>query len=220
MIELQNVCKVYRTRQGSRRVLDDINLRVDKGQHLGMFGRNGSGKSTLIRLIGGVERPTLGRIERHMTLSWPLAFTGAFQPMLTGVDNVRFVCRVYDVKAADVLPFIEDFAELGMYMREPLYRYSSGMLARLAFAVSLAIEFECFLIDEITAVGDERFHEKCRIELFDKRKDRAFILVTHDAAIIDNYCNRAGVIVDGTLRCFDNIPDAHVYFHETNLRAA
>ena len=213
MIEVRNVSKIYRTRHGLRRVLDDVNLRIRKGEHVGMFGRNGAGKSTLIRLIGGAERPSNGTIERGMSVSWPIAFAGAFQPMLTGVDNLRFVCRVYGINAADVQPFVEDFAELGTYMREPVYRYSTGMLARLAFAISLSIEFDCFLIDEVTAVGDSRFHEKCRLELFDKRKDRAFLIATHDAAIIDTYCDRAAVLDDGKLRVFDHVPDAHAYFY-------
>ena len=213
MIRVENVTKTYHTRNGPRRVLDGINFQVAKGEHVGIMGSNGSGKSTLIRLIGGAERPTSGRIERTMTVSWPLAFSGAFQPQLSGLDNLQFVCRVYGIKLADALPFVEDFAELGIYMREPVGHYSGGMLARLAFAMSLAADFDCFLIDEIIVVGDSRFHEKCRVELFEKRKDRAFVIVSHDAAVIDNYCQRVSVLLDGKMQSFNTAPEAHYYYH-------
>jgi capsular polysaccharide transport system ATP-binding protein len=215
MIQVDNVTKIYRTRTGPRLVLDGVNLAVHKGEHVGIMGRNGAGKSTLIRLIGGGEKPTQGVVRRRMSVSWPIAFSGAFQPGLTGLDNLRFVCRIYGINAADVLPFIEDFSELGVYMREPISHYSSGMVARLAFAISLAIEFECFLIDEVIAVGDGRFHEKCRIELFEKRKDRAFIIVSHHKDVIREQCHRAAVLEHGKLKPFDNVVDAMSYYDAT-----
>jgi len=144
MIELTNVTKTYPTRQGRRVVLDRIDLQVAKGRKIGILGRNGSGKSTLIRMISGAELPTSGRIRRTISASWPLAFGGAFQPYLTGLDNLRFICRVYGVDFKGVMPFVEDFTELGIYLREPVLHYSSGMRARLAFALSMAIEFDCF----------------------------------------------------------------------------
>lgn len=213
MIRLKNVCKTYPTRKGARRILDCINFEVSKGEHVGIIGRNGSGKSTLIRLIGGAEHPTSGTVIRDMSVSWPLAFTGAFQPVLTGLDNLRFVCRVYGLKWEDALPFVEDFSELGLYLREPVQHYSSGMLARLAFAISLSIDFDCFLIDEVTVVGDSRFHEKCQIELFEKRADCAFIIVSHDAHVIDTHCRRASVLNDGRMYSFNSVPEAHVCYH-------
>ena len=139
MIQLENVTKTYPTRQGPRVVLDNINLQVEKGRRLGILGRNGAGKSTLIRMISGAELPTSGRIQRGISVSWPLAFGGAFQPSLTGLDNLRFVCRIYGVNYADIVPFVEDFTELGLYLREPVMHYSSGMRARLGFALSMAI---------------------------------------------------------------------------------
>ena len=215
MIAIENVSKVYPTRQGPRVILNKINLQIARGQKIGILGRNGAGKSTFIRLIGGVEFPTSGRIRRLMTVSWPLAFGGAFHENLTGFDNLRFICRVYGVDYASVLPFIEDFTELGLYLREPVVHYSSGMRARLAFALSLAIEFDCFLIDEIIVVGDSRFHEKCQVELFEKRKDRAFILVSHDANAIRKHCASAAVIVNGKLQSFGNIDDAYAYYESS-----
>jgi capsular polysaccharide transport system ATP-binding protein len=214
MIELTNVRKTYPTRKGRRVVLDGIDLRVSKGQKIGILGRNGAGKSTLIRMISGAELPTSGRIRRGISVSWPLAFGGAFQQYLTGLDNTRFICRIYGVDFKAVIPFVEDFTELGIYLREPVLHYSSGMRARLAFALSMAIEFDCFLIDEIVAVGDSRFYSKCMYELFEKRKDRALILVSHDAHIIKGHCESAYVLTSGRLTAHDSV-DAAFDFYQT-----
>lgn len=213
MIRLENVTKTYRTRQGPRVVLDKVSLQIEKGQKIGIVGRNGSGKSTLIRLISGADAPTSGRIQRGISVSWPLAFDGAFQGFMTGLDNLRFICRVYDVPYRSIVPFVEDFTELGLYLREPVVHYSSGMRARLSFALSMAVEFDCFLIDEVIAVGDSRFHEKCRIELFEKRKDRALILVSHDPNMIKAHCESASVLHNGHLHPFERIDDAYAFYH-------
>ena len=106
MISIENVCKTYRTRQGPRLILDHVNFQLARGQHVGILGRNGAGKSTLIRLLSGAEKPTAGRIVRGMSVSWPLAFGGAFQPHLTGLDNLRFVCRIYGVDYRDKVDFV------------------------------------------------------------------------------------------------------------------
>jgi capsular polysaccharide transport system ATP-binding protein len=214
MITLDNISKVYDTRQGSRTVLDGLNLRIAKGEKVGILGRNGAGKSTLIRLISGVELPTHGHIHRGISVSWPLAFGGAFQGSLTGLDNVRFICRVYDTPIAPAIKFVEDFSELGTYLQEPVKKYSSGMRARLAFAISMAVEFDCFLIDEIVAVGDSRFHEKSHIELFEKRKDRTMIIVSHNADYIRQHCQHAAVLVAGKLHSFDQVEDALSYYQQ------
>ena len=215
MLSVEHVSKVYSTRQGRRKVLKDVSFRLERGRHLGILGRNGAGKSTLIRLIAGAERPTSGIIRRSMTVSWPLAFGGAFQAHLTGLDNLKFVCRVYGVDYRPLIPFVEEFTELGTYFREPVLHYSHGMLTRLAFALSMAIEFDCFLIDEAMVVGDVRFHERCHIELFHKRKDRSFILVTHDANSIRLYCKDASVLHDGQLRSFPSVDEAYDFYLRT-----
>ncbi len=212
MIRLENVCKDYGTRHGRRRVLHDLNFTLERGRNIGILGRNGAGKSTLIRLLSGAERPTSGRIHRDMSVSWPLAFTGAFQTHLTGLDNLKFVCRVYGVEWKPLLPFIEEFTELGMYLREPVEHYSTGMMMRLAFALSMAIEFDCFLIDEGLAVGDARFGHRCHVELFEKRRDRSFILVSHSPEIVKLYCQDACVLHDGRLYDFDSIDDAYAFY--------
>ncbi|VWM10535.1 ABC transporter ATP-binding protein [Burkholderia lata] len=213
MIELDDVRKYYSTRNGQRLVLDGVNLTINPGERIGILGRNGAGKSTIIRLISGSELPSSGRISRSMSVSWPLAFSGGFQGSLTGLDNLRFVCRVYQASFKDALPFVEEFSELGEYLREPVKKYSSGMRARLAFAISMAVEFDCFLIDEVIAVGDRRFHEKCKYELFEKRKDRAMILVSHDAITVKEYCDRACVLEGGRLHHFDDVDDAYDFYN-------
>lgn len=214
MIEISNVSKCYTTRSGRSNVLRNINLRVERGEKIGILGRNGAGKSTLIRLISGAERPTSGYIKRGMSISWPLAFGGSFQGSLTGLDNIRFVCRIYGTPIEKVIPYVEEFSELGKYLREPVKKYSSGMRARLAFAISMAIEFDCFLIDEIVAVGDSRFREKCHIELFEKRSDRAMILVSHDPGYIRMHCDRASVLSKGELYNFDHVDEAFFFYQE------
>jgi capsular polysaccharide transport system ATP-binding protein len=212
VIRLENVCKDYGTRHGRRRVLHDLNFTLERGRNIGILGRNGAGKSTLIRLLSGAEQPTSGRIHRNMSVSWPLAFTGAFQTHLTGMDNLKFVCRVYGVDWRPLLPFIEEFTELGMYLREPVEHYSTGMTMRLAFALSMAIEFDCFLIDEGLAVGDARFGHRCHVELFEKRRDRSFILVSHSPEIVKLYCQDACVLHDGRLYEFDSVDDAYAFY--------
>ncbi|CAE6744589.1 ABC transporter ATP-binding protein [Paraburkholderia nemoris] len=215
MIDLKEVSKDYLTRQGRRRVLDGINLRVNAGEKIGILGRNGAGKSTMIRMISGAELPTSGKIRRNMSVSWPLAFGGAFQGSLTGMDNLRFICRVYGADAKAAEPFVQEFSELGYYLREPVKSYSAGMRARLAFAISMAVEFDCFLIDEIVAVGDSRFHAKCHHELFERRQDRSLIIVSHDAGYIREHCDRAAVLVQGKLHTFDQVQDAYTFYQES-----
>jgi capsular polysaccharide transport system ATP-binding protein len=195
-------------------VLDGINLTIRPGEKIGILGRNGAGKSTLIRILSGAERPTHGHIRRSMSLSWPLAFGGAFQGSLTGQDNLRFICRVYGVDYREKLDYVQEFAELGEYFREPVKTYSSGMRARLAFAISMAVEFDCFLIDEVITVGDARFHEKCQRELFEKRGDRAFVMVSHEAHNIRERCSTALVLHQGKLHPFTNIEEAYSFYQE------
>lgn len=214
MIVVEDVSKVYRTRQGPRTVLDHVSFRLERGRNVGIIGRNGAGKSTLIRLLSGAERPTRGHIHRGMSVSWPLAFGGTFQGHLTGLDNLKFICRIYGVDWKPLVPFVEQFTELGLYFREPVHHYSHGMLTRLAFALSMAIEFDCFLIDEAMVVGDARFHERCHVELFHKRRDRSFILVSHDPNVIRMYCERACVLVDGHLHEFDTVDEAYAFYNE------
>lgn len=204
-ISLSNIVKEYHTQLGTRRVLDNISFEILKGEKIAVLGRNGAGKSTLVKIIGGVERPTSGRIRRGMTLSWPLAFGGGFETSMSGMDNIRFIARIYDAPLQQTIDFCDDFAELGRLLYLPVKTYSAGMRARLAFALTLAIDFDCMLIDEVISVGDQRFHAKCHDELFVKRKHCAMILVSHDVHIVKEFCNKALILKDGRGRVFDDI---------------
>jgi capsular polysaccharide transport system ATP-binding protein len=159
----------------------------------------------LMRLIGGVEVPTSGRIEREMSLSWPLGLQGGFQGSLTGNDNMRFIARIYNKPFDYIRAYVDDFAELGKYLSEPLKTYSTGMRARFAFALSLAIDFDCYLVDEIIAAGDQRFQRRSHEELFEKRADRSMILASHIGDIVKSYCSRAVVLHRGRGKVFDDL---------------
>src|ERR1700685_4326763 len=162
MIQLDRVFKFYRTGKHVKIVLDHISTVFQSGRSYGLLGVNGAGKSTTLRLIAGTELPNAGRIRRTVRVSWPLGFAGGFHHLMTGRENVKFVARAYGADCRKTLDFVEDFSELGDYLDVPVKTYSSGMMARLAFGVSMAIEFDCYLIDEITAVGDVRFQARCK----------------------------------------------------------
>jgi capsular polysaccharide transport system ATP-binding protein len=204
-IVIDNIVKEYETTIGLRRILDGISFTVQPGEKFAVLGRNGTGKSTLVKIIGGVELPTAGRIHRGMSLSWPLALSGGFEPTMSGFDNIRFIARIYNKPIEDTVAFIDDFAELGRQLYLPVRTYSAGMRARLSFALTLAIDFDCFLIDEVISVGDHRFHSKCHDALFVKRKHCAMILVSHDSNIIKEYCSKALVLKAGRGRVFDDL---------------
>lgn len=208
MIQCINLYKSYKTGHSFRPILSDINVSVEPGAKIGLLGRNGAGKSTLIKLIGGVELPTAGKVVRKMAVSWPLGFGGGFQGSMTGYDNARFISRIYNRDYADLRAFVEEFSELGRQLKMPVRTYSSGMRARLAFALSLAIEFDCYLIDEIILVGDHNFQRKCHYELFEKRSDRAIILASHSMPVVQSYCDRAMIIHEGSGTLYEDLDEA------------
>ena len=216
MIEMQNVYKYYKNGGHTKVVLDHITTTFEKGHSYGILGVNGAGKSTTIRLLSGVEAPNGGRIKRNCKVSWPIGFASAFHPLMTGRNNVTFAARTYGMNVHEVLDFVEDFSELGDYLDAPVRTYSSGMGAKLAFAVSMAIQFDCYLIDELTAVGDARFSKRCH-DAFAARRSRAdVIMVSHSVGTIQEYCDRGAVLVDGRLMMFSDINQAIDMYNRLN----
>jgi capsular polysaccharide transport system ATP-binding protein len=213
MISLEGVSKVYRTRGGRRTVLDNVSVTFESGHNFGVLGVNGAGKSTLIRLIAGSEIPDFGIIRRYARVSFPLGFGGTFHGGLSGRENVAFIARIYGAAIRGMLEYVEDFSELGEYLHMPVNTYSAGMRARLAFATCLALDFDLYLIDEVTEVGDQRFRQKCA-EAFRERLQRSdIILVTHNVHTLRQYCDRGAVLANGTLTLFDDIGTALSRYH-------
>ena len=213
MITLDRVCKAYRTRVGRRTVLDNVTAVFEAGYNFGILGVNGAGKSTLIRLLAGSELPDRGVVRRHGRVSFPLGFGGTFHGALSGRENVAFIARIYGARIRAVINYVEAFAELGEYFDMPVNTYSAGMRARLAFAACLAIDFDVYLIDEVTEIGDQRFRRKCA-EAFRGRMMRSdIILVTHNAHTIRQYCDRGAVLVNGELNVYDDISAALGEYH-------
>lgn len=188
-----------------RRVLDGLTFKIGHGEKIAVLGHNGAGKSTLVRLIAGIEEPTAGKVVRTMSMSWPIALSGGFGGSMTGFDCMRFLSRIYNKSFEEIRESVEDFSDLGKYLRMPIKTYSSGMRARLAFGMSLAIDFDCYLIDEVIAVGDKRFQVRSFEELFVKRKDRSMIIVGHNLDMIGDLCTSALVLKNGRGRVFDDV---------------
>ena len=213
MIELANVSKTYVGQSLENQVLKDVNMIIRPGESIGVCGANGVGKSTLMKLISGVERPTTGTIRRSMSVSWPIGFTQAFQASLTGADNAKFIARIYGKDERELLAFVEVFAQLGSYMSEPIRSYSAGMNARLAFGVSLAINFDCYIVDEITGVGDERFRARSEEALHERRRQGTLVMVSHDTNALFRYCDRGAVVYGGGVTFYDTIREAADVHH-------
>jgi capsular polysaccharide transport system ATP-binding protein len=218
MIDLWNVTKTFRTRQGVKTVLRDVTCQFEMGHNYGILGANGSGKSTLVQLIAGSDPPTRGRIDRHVRVSFPLGFSGTFNIYLTGRQNAVFMARVYGVDVRKVLDFVWDFAELGTYFDMPLLSYSSGMRARFGMGVSLAIDFDLYLIDEVTEVGDKSFRDKSKAAFRERALTSDVILVSHNVETIRSYCNRAAVLHDGDLVFYPDVESAIRVHHEYEQR--
>lgn len=213
MITLDRVSKVYRTRSGRRTVLDNVSVTFDSGQNFGVLGVNGAGKSTLIRLIAGSEIPDFGIVRRYARVSFPLGFGGTFHGALSGRENVAFVARIYGAGTRGVLHYVEEFSELGEYLHMPVNTYSAGMRARLAFATCLALDFDLYLIDEVTEVGDQRFRQKCAAAFRERMQRSDIILVTHNIHTLRQYCDRGAILANGELTLFDDIDTALGQYH-------
>ncbi len=208
MIELHNVYKSYATLAGPNVVLDNVSIAFSERESVGILGRNGAGKSTLLRIVSGVEFPDSGQVHRTGRISWPIGFSGGFSASLSGEENCRFVARIYGEDVDRVVGATREFAELGTYFYMPVRTYSSGMRARLAFSLSMAVDFDIYLVDEITAVGDKGFQEKCRRAFAARQERSSVIIVSHSLPTIRSYCKRCAVLEKGKLQLFDTVKEA------------
>jgi capsular polysaccharide transport system ATP-binding protein len=194
MIELDTVTKIYNIKNVQKTILSEVSYVFEDKQNVAIMGSNGVGKSTIMRLMAGIELPTSGAIVRDEKVSWPMGFSAGFNGTMTGVENVRFVSRIYGEDTERVLSDVQEFAELGPSIDLPIATYSTGMKARLAFGLSLAVRFDCYLIDEITAVGDLRFKRKSEAALKKRISDARVIMISHSEKTIRDYCDH-GILV-------------------------
>ena len=213
MIRIENLSKSYRSSGRRRWVLDRADALFPTGASVALLGRNGAGKSTLLRMIAGTARPDSGRIVADGTISWPVGFAGSFHPDLTGAQNIRFVARIYGVDTDALVASVADFAQLGDSYHLPFGGYSSGMRSRLAMGCSMGIDFDIYLVDEVTSVGDAEFREKSQRVFADRMARASAIVVTHSMPMIRRMCTMGAVLDRGRLAVFDDIEEAIAY-HE------
>ncbi len=217
MIELNNVSKYYQTSKGRHHVLNDVSLKIEPLEKVGVLGRNGAGKSTLMRLFAGVDIPNRGTITRRGSISWPMGLATGIQVMLTGRENARFACRIQGLsfdKVEQTLDFIKEFSELKKFFDLPVTTYSSGMRARLNFAIAMAFDFDCYIIDELTAVGDQEFRVKSREVFEEKRQKCGFVKVSHNLNELKAECDTALLLADGKLFRFPDIEEGIAAYSE------
>lgn len=217
MISVRHLYKRYHNHHGSDWVLKDINFDIPTGLSVGLVGRNGAGKSTLLRLIAGMDAPERGEVIRDCKVSWPIGLAGGFQGSMTGRQNVKFVARVHgdEQKINQVIEFVEDFAEIGKAFDEPIKTYSSGMKSRLAFGLSLAFDFDVFLSDEATAVGDRAFKAKATKAFKEKVGKAGLIIVSHSEGILKDLCQAGIWLHEGNATWFDDINEAIAAYHKS-----
>lgn len=216
MIHLVRLTKTFRHNGRARQILRDVSFSLPEVPGIAVLGRNGAGKSTLLRLIAGVLQPDAGRVVVDGTISWPMGFAGGFHPALTGRQNARFVARIHGRDPSALERFVADYSELGAAFHQPVETYSTGMRARLAFATSIGIDFDCYLVDEIIGVGDAAFRRKCQ-RSFRQRLQRARVLmVSHNADTLRSFCQSALLIERGEITWFPDL-EAGLAAHERNL---
>lgn len=213
MIIVDGVHKRYQTPHGvGRWILKGVDLTIPTKISVGLVGRNGAGKSTLLNLIGGVDTPTRGTVERRSRVSWPMGYGGGLQGSLTGRQNAKFVCRLHgfgeDLSMAEKIAYVEEFAELGSSFDEPVRTYSSGMKSRLQFGLSLAFDFDVYISDEATSAGDASFRKKAS-DAFKRIADRSgLIMVSHSDGTLREFCQAGIWLHEGQAHWFDSIEDA------------
>jgi capsular polysaccharide transport system ATP-binding protein len=213
MIVLQNLTKVYHSRGFRTVVANRINAVFPTGKSVALLGRNGAGKSSLLRMIAGTMLPTSGHVLSDGTVSWPVGFAGSFHGELTGAQNVRFVARIYGVDTDALVDYVEEFSDLGVNYHKPFGTYSSGMRSRLAMGTSMGIDFDTYLVDEVTSVGDAAFKEKSRAVFAERMESASAIVVSHSMPFIRRVCTMGAVLHGGRLRFFEDVNEA-IRFYE------
>lgn len=218
-VEFVKLTKSYRTNSDHRKfVVSDCDMLFPSGHKIALLGSNGAGKSTLMRIISGAQDADSGNVIRYGTVSWPIGFGGSFHPDLTGAQNTRFVGRVHGVDTDELLAFVHDFTELKDFFFMPVRTYSAGMRARLAFAVSMGVPFDCYLVDEVTSVGDQGFRDKCEETFRTRLHGATAIVATHGLQQARKLCDMAAVLHAGELKLYENVDEA-IMIHERNMRA-
>lgn len=212
IISCENVVKRYGTGSKAKTILRNATFDLPYRGNIALMGANGAGKSTLLRLLAGTEKPNKGRIRRWGKVSWPLGFAGGFEKAMTARENAEFVARIYNEDPDEVSDYVLGFSELGRYFEMPVQTYSSGMKQKLAFGLCMAINFECYLVDEVTAVGDDRFREKCQRAFADRRETSGVIMVSHSFATVRAYCDSAAILVDGEIFFFEDLEEGIAEF--------
>jgi capsular polysaccharide transport system ATP-binding protein len=219
-IELINVTKTYPLKKGRRKVIfEDVSFKFPEGKSMGIIGRNGQGKSTLMRILAGTEPIDSGEVRRTGSISWPIGQAN-FQMSLTAMENVRFVAQVYGYNSKEqdeIIRFVREFADIGPYFTEPVRNYSSGMKARVAFGLSMAIEFDYYLTDEAFNAGDATFERKCKEVIQYRKKHQNFIVVSHGMNHIRNYCDNVILLEDGVFNLYEDVEEG-IERHENSLQ--
>lgn len=208
MIQLQNLCKTFILKGRRKIVANDITATFPSGTSVALLGRNGAGKSTLLRMIAGTMSADSGQIISSGSISWPVGFAGSFHGDLTGLQNVRFIGRIYGVDTDDLVESVRDFSELGQHFDLPVRNYSSGMRSRLAFGVSMGIDFDTYLVDEVTAVGDASFKAKSTQIFKERMRERGAIVVNHNPEAIRKMCDHGAVLENGLMTYYENLEEA------------
>lgn len=215
MIVLDRITKSYPLTHGRHYVFRDLSFTFPENSSIAILGPNGAGKSTLMRILGGIDTPDSGKVITDKTISWPLGLSGGFQGSLSARDNVKFVCRVYGYSGEalrEKVRFVEEFAEIGKYFDQPMKSFSSGMRSRVGFGLSMAFDFDYYLIDEAGAVGDPKFKEKSKAMYDEKKKNANVILVTHNMSEVRELCDHAIIVKDGQADVFDDIEEAIAHY--------
>lgn len=219
MIELRNLTKVFRTGGREKVICENLNLVLPSNKSVALLGRNGTGKSTLLNMISGLAPPTSGEVITHGSLSWPVGFAGSFSQDMTGAQNVKFVARVYGADTDETRDFVEEFADLGEHFYMPVRTYSTGMRGRLAFGLSMAFQFDTYLVDETTSAGDGAFKDKANAVFLARMKHSGAVVVNHSMGLIRELCD-VGVVLEGGQAIYFEDLDEAISVHEANMRRA